>query len=553
MVPSVSDPLPPQGRIGSLLFALPPAGRRWSPGLRSAVAFAIPAAMTVAAGQPEHALFVLFGAFAVMYGERRAYRMRAIVVLTAGIALLASSGVGALLGHGLSGGLGASLLTVALLTAVAMVAVYVIDALRLGPPGALLFVIACGGSMMAAEAGVSTAVLLSCTAFGAGVSVIVSMAGVLRDRRKPERVAVEAAIGAVDAYLAARAAGRPAIDLRHQAGAAVAEAWAAVYDAGLPTRAPHSALMDSLVAARRRLAGPAYDDTNDLVVDPLISFVRPGVGFRLRRSLSFDSHATISAYRVGVACLVAGGLSALLGQDRPHWAVFTALMVLQIGPDRVRGKVRGIHRFVGTVVGLLLFGIIHQLALTGYALIVLVAALLFVMELFVPRNYALAAIFITPIALLAVGATPDGAVGPLIRDRFIETVIGVGIAVLVPHVVAPHAHRRTFRWIEARVCAVARALLELSRTEPAGAPAAVLLQQLQFELVGVASSGVDSATEDPKWTSDHWPAHAATAHLGYDLLAAYWELPPGALLADPDGWDAAFAALTPHSAAADGR
>ncbi|WP_405166847.1 FUSC family protein [Nocardia sp. NBC_01499] len=547
MVQSVSDPLPPQGRIGALLFALPPAGRRWSPGLRSAVAFALPAAVVVATGHPEQALFVLFGAFAVMYGERRAYRMRAGVVLTAGLALLASCGVGAMLGHGLSGGLGASLLTVATLTLVAVVAVYAIDALRLGPPGALLFVIACGGAMMAAEAGISTAALLSCTAFGVGASVLASMAGVLRDRRKPERVAVEAAIRAVDTYLSARAEGRPAIDLRHQAGGAVAEAWAAVYDAGLPSRAPDSELLATLVAARRRLAGPAYDDTNDLVVDPLISFVRPGVWFRLRRSLSFDSHSTISAFRVGVACLAAGGLSALLGQDRPHWAVFTALMVLQIGPDRVRGKVRGIHRFVGTIAGLVLFGVVHQLAFTGYALIVLVAALLFCMELFVPRNYALAAIFITPIALLAVGKTPDGAVAPLIRDRFIETVIGVGVAVLVPHVVVPRAHRRTFRWIEIRVCAVARALLELSRTEPAGASAVALTQQLQFELVGVARTGIDSATEDPKWTGAHWPAHAATAHLGYDLLAAYWELPPGALLADPDRWDAEFDALTPLS------
>ncbi|MFC9438225.1 FUSC family protein [Nocardia sp. NPDC057030] len=547
MVPSVSDPLPPQGRIGELLFALPPAGRRWSAGLRSAAAFALPAALVVAAGHPEKALFVLFGAFAVMYGERRAYRMRAGVVLTAGLALLASCGVGALLGHGLAGGLGASLLTVTTLTIVAVVAVYAIDALRLGPPGALLFVIACGGAMMAAEAGISTAALLSGTAFGVGASVLASMAGALRDRRKPERVAVAAAIDAVDAYLSARAAGRPAIDLRHQAGGAVAEAWAAVYDAGLPSRAPDSELLATLVAARRRLAGPAYDDTNDLVVDPLISFVRPGVWFRLRRSLSFDSHATISAFRVGVACLVAGGLSALLGQDRPHWAVFTALMVLQIGPDRVRGKVRGIHRFVGTVVGLAFFGVIHQLAFTGYALIALVAALLFGMELFVPRNYALAAIFITPIALLAVGSAPGGAVAPLIRDRFIETVIGVGVAVLVPHVVVPRAHRRTFRWIEVRVCAVARALLELSRTEPAGAPAVALTQQLQFELVGVARTGIDSATEDPRWTAAHWPAHAATAHLGYDLLAAYWELPPGALLADPDRWTAEFDALTARS------
>ncbi|WP_280445502.1 FUSC family protein [Nocardia brasiliensis] len=552
MVSPVSDPLPPQVRIGSLLFALPPAGRRWSPALRSALAFLLPAAVVVALGHPGYALFVLFGALAVMYGERRAYLLRAGVVLTAGLALLMSCAVGALLGEVLSGGLGAALLTVALLTAVATVAVYLIDAMRLGPPGALLFVIVCGGSMMATEAGISAGVLLACTAFGVAVSVLVSMAGVLRDRRKPERVAVEAADHAVDAYLAARATGRPAIDLRHQAGGAIAEAWAAVYDARLPTRMPDSELLSTLVAARNRLAGPAYDDTDDVVVDPLISFVRPGVGFRLRRSLSFDSHAMISAYRVGLACLVAGGLSALLGQDRPHWAVFTAVMVLQIGPDRVRGKVRGIHRFAGTVVGLALFAGIHQLAPTGYALAALVAVLIFFMELYVPRNYAIAAVFITPIALLAVGASPQVAVGPLIRDRFVETVLGVAVAMLAPHVVTPRAHRRTFRWIELRVRAAAHALVELLRAEPAGAEAVVLVQQLQFELVGVARTGLDSATEEPKWTAAHWPVHAAIAHLGYDLLAACWALPPGALLDDPDSWDIAFDAVLPHAPRAQG-
>lgn len=545
MAPSVSDPPPPQGKIGSLLFALPRAGRLWSLALRTAIAFAVPAAVVVAAGHPNYALFVLFGAFAVMYGERRAYRVRAGVVLTAGLALLASCGAGALLGHTISGGLGASLLTVAMLTLIAVLAVYVIDALRLGPPGALLFVIACGGAMKAAEAGTSTAILLFCTALGVLSSIVVSMAGVLRDRRQPERVAVEAAIAAVDTLLSARAAGRPAIGLRHYADGAIAGAWAAVYDARLPSRMPDSDLLAALVAARHRLAGRAYDDINDLAVDPLNSFVRPGVRFWLRRALSFDSHAMISTYRVGLACLVAGGISGLLGQARPHWAVLSALMVLQTGPDRVLGKVRGIHRFVGTTVGLALFAAVHQLAPTGYTLVVLVAALLFAMKLFQPRNYAIAAVFLTPVALLGVGTPAGGGVAPLIRDRFVETIIGVLVAVLAQHVVAPHAHRRTFRWVELRVRTTAHALIDLLRTEPAGAPAVVLIQQLQFELVGVARSGIDSATEDPAWTSEHWPVHATIAHLGYDLLAACWALPPGTLLDNPDTWDTAFDAVLP--------
>lgn len=533
------DPMPPRSRIGALLFALPSVGRRWSAAVRAAAAFALPAALVTGLGHRDAAVFVMFGAFAVLYGERRPFRARGWVVLTAGVALFAACAVGGLVGRGLSVGFGSSLITVAVVSAVAVITVFVIDALRLGPPGALFFALVCAGAVKAAESGTSIAMLLSCTAFGAAGSVVVAMAGVLRDHRKPERMAVEAAVRAVEEYVVAREAGTRAIDLRHRAGAAMADAWAAVYDAGLPTGVSESEMLATLLVARRRLAGHALDDdTDDLLVDPLISFARPSVAFRLRRSLSFSSHAAISALRVAAACFGAGVLSALLGMERPHWAVLSALIVLQSGPDRVRGQVRGIHRFAGTVVGLGLFAGVYQLALTGYALIVLIAVLQFCIELFVPRNYALAAVFITPVALIAGGVAAGGPVGPVIRDRLMETVLGVAVAVVALHGVAPHAHRHTFRWMARRVRSVARALLDLLRTQPMNAEAWALVQRLQFELVGVVRSGIDSAADDPAWTREHWPEHAAVAHLGYDLLAACWVLPSGRPLPDVDSWAA---------------
>ncbi len=545
MAATYPDPVPPKGRVGSLLFALPPAGRRWSVALRAAVAFAAPAAILTALGRPDTAVFVMFGAFAVLYGEGRPFRVRGWVVLAAGVALLAACAVGAVVGAVLDTGLGASLLWVIVVSAIAVVAVFVIDALRLGPPGALFFALVCAGAMKAVESGTGVATLLVSTACGVVASIVVSMAGVLRDRRKPERTAVDAAVRAVDAYVAAREAGTPAIELRHRAGAAMADAWAAVYDAGPPSDPGEAALLATLQDARRRLAGhaPADDDTEDLLVDPLVSFARPGVGFRLGRSLSLSSHAAISSMRVAAGCLGAGALSALLGLERPHWAVLSALIVLQTGPDRVRGQVRAIHRFVGTIAGLGLFALIYQLGPTGYALIVLIAALQFCIELFVPRNYALAVVFITPVALIAGGvATTGGPIGPVIRDRLLETVLGVAVAVLALHGVAPRGHRRTFHWMEHRVRAAARDLLDRLRRKPMDARAWMLVQHLQFELVGVVRSGIDSAADDPEWTREYWPEHTAVAHYGHDLLAACWVLLPGQWLADVDGWSARLAA-----------
>lgn len=510
------DPLPRVVRSRALLFALPAAGRRWSAGLRAAAAVAIPGAIIVLAGHADVALFVTFGAFAVLYGEGRAYRVRAQVVLAAAALLLLAAGLGATLGAFAAGSKPAIVLGV---TAVAVLAVYAVDALRLGPPGALFFTLVCGGAMVATESGADPLALLLCTALGGVSSALVSMAGVVADRGKPERVAVERAVKAVDVFLAADQASAEA---RHAAGSAISAAWGAVHDAG-----GRPELAATLIAAHRRFADAADDEAPRPLPLP-----RPSVGYRLRRSATLRSHAMVTALRVGGTCVVAGSLSASLGLTRPHWAILSALVVLQQGTDRVRANVRGLQRFAGTAVGLGVFAVLVRLAPPGLALIATIALLQFCIELFVPRNYAVAVVFITPLALLAGGAPATGPVGPVIRDRFIETAIGVALAMLSLVLVAPNAHRRTFRWTESRLRAAARTLIDdvaLHRR-----------RDLQFELEGATRAAIDSAHNDLGWTRRHWPAHAALVHLGYDLLAACWATPPHERLDDADRWRQRF-------------
>ncbi len=503
------EPLPRVVRSRALLFALPAAGRRWSAGLRAAAAVAIPGAAAVLAGHADVALFVTFGAFAVLYGEGRPYRARAQVVLTAAAMLLLAAGVGTAVG---SAGTKAAVIVV--VTAVAIVAVYVVDALRLGPPGALFAALVCSGALVATEAGADPAALLGCTALGGASSVIVSMVG----RSKPERLAVQKAIKAVDA-----ATGTAGAEARHAAGSAISAAWNAVHDA---RQGPGSELATTLIAAHRRFADATGDETDTLPLP------RPGVGYRLRRSASLRSHATVTALRVGATCVLAGSLSASLGLTRPHWAILSALVVLQQGTDRVHANVRGLQRFAGTAVGLGVFAGLSLLEPAGLVLVAAVAVLQFCIELFVPRNYAVAVVFITPVALLAGGAAAAGPVGPVIRDRLVETLIGVALAVLSQYLLAPNAHRETFRWTESRVRAAARTLLTH------GPAATAHRRDLQFELEGATRAAIDSAHNDLAWTRRHWPAHAKLVHLGYDLLAACWATAPGAPLADT--WEPAF-------------
>ncbi|MBL1074124.1 FUSC family protein [Nocardia sp. 2] len=524
------------------LFGVGPVGARWDAGVRSVAAFVLPAVLVVVTGHPGAAFFVSFGAFAVLYGEGRPYRVRWAVVLAAGAGLLAATGIGALLGEVLAGsGIVARALEFGVLVVLAVVAVYVFDAARLGPPGALFFVLVCSGAATAVAGGVPGTTILACTALGVGGSLLASMAGALRDPQRPERMAVETAVRAVDAYTAAHAQGVATTVGRHTAGDAITNAWAALYDSGPVDREPRSRLVDQLLTAHHELSTLPQDDPAELTEGQRFPLARPALGYRLRRPLSWDAHAVITAVRVGIACALAGLVGGLLGSARPHWALLAALIVLQAGPNRIQGQVRAIQRLAGTAVGLGVFALLMQLSPTGYALIAVFALLLFGIELFVANNYAIAAVFITPVALFAGGAaTSTEPLTTLMSDRLIETAVGVLVALFALHFVLTHAHRRTFTWTENRIRSAALTLVDTLRTHPVDTTNTELRRDLQYELTGGMRAALDSLHNDPEWTQPRWPRHASLIREGYDLLAACWTVPTGERLPDPDGWARRF-------------
>jgi Fusaric acid resistance protein-like len=136
------------------------------------------------------------------------------------------------------------------------------------------------------------------------------------------------------------------------------------------------------------------------------------------------------ALRYIVAIGAAGVLSILSGVGHSHWAMLSAAVPL-MGPDVARRVVRGLHRILGTLVGLMVLALLLRLELAPWGLVLAVVVLQFLTELFVVRHYGLAMVFITPLALLMteLGAPTDP--GRLVLDRVIETAIGVCVGIAV--------------------------------------------------------------------------------------------------------------------------
>lgn len=140
--------------------------------------------------------------------------------------------------------------------------------------------------------------------------------------------------------------------------------------------------------------------------------------------------------RTVVAVLVAGAVPTALGLDYPYWSMIAAAASIS-GADVAARFVRAGHRLVGTLLGVGIAAVILALHPPLLLTVAIVAALQVGAELFVVRNYGLALVFVTPLALVMIALAHPQDVGGLLWHRLLETVIGVLVVIaitLVEHV-----------------------------------------------------------------------------------------------------------------------
>ena len=155
---------------------------------------------------------------------------------------------------------------------------------------------------------------------------------------------------------------------------------------------------------------------------PALTLARPGLPRRLRMHLPL-------AVRVGLGCALAGWASLAAGVGHPYWAVVTAAAV-----HRANTSVsfqRALQRTVGSLLGLAVFSVAmpltHAPAVGALLALLFIAACQVGAEATITRNYWLAQVFVTPMALLLVSLGSAEPVGTLVGDRWLDTLFGAGL------------------------------------------------------------------------------------------------------------------------------
>ena len=157
-----------------------------------------------------------------------------------------------------------------------------------------------------------------------------------------------------------------------------------------------------------------------------------------------------AAWLEGLGYLVAAGLAGSvatwagqrLGFGHNYWAMVAAVVPLVGHTTRHRVR-RGVQRIIGTVLGLVLMAGILLLVLEPWQTVLVMALCQFGAEMFIIRQYLLAQVFVTPLALISTLLVVPASPFFLLRDRIIETMIGaaVGIAVVLAPGLWRHARR----------------------------------------------------------------------------------------------------------------
>ncbi|WP_106400159.1 FUSC family protein [Actinocorallia populi] len=399
----------------------------WKRALSAVIALVVPDFALLALGRLDLAVYTSAGAMCALYAHALPYRARAR--MTAWIGLVMTGTV-------------AAAITAASLTgsAVLLVAVGALlaaghrlftESLRAGPPGnvVLTFIGAACAFVPHRLGEVPKHVAL--TALGAAFAWAVVMAPALLRPHGPERRAVAQALEA------AAAIDGPAG--RRRAAAAVNAAWRAVLAARpsglerLIVQAEEALVRTPDPVPLRRWARALRE--TDTVPDVGLSGEQHEelVGLAAERSAARPVKILPGlvpvVLRTLLATLLAGWVSLLAGVGHPYWALVTAAAVCQA--NAVLSWTRGLQRALGNFAGLAVFTLLLPVSRTGaVALILLILACQVAAEAFIPRNYWLGTVFVTPMALLMTefAAAEPGFV--LVTDRWLDTCVGVAAGLL---------------------------------------------------------------------------------------------------------------------------
>jgi uncharacterized membrane protein YccC len=251
----------------------------------------------------------------------------------------------------------------------------------------------------------------------------------------------------------------------------------------------------------------------------------------------------LHALRLALCMAIAEVLTQLVPFERSYWLALTVAIVLK--PDFGSVFARAVLRGGGTLVGALLGAGVLALAPNGWVLVVLAAAMSFLLPIAQVRQYGMFATVMTPLVVVQLEISRAGS-WDVVAARLLDTVVGCAIVLVFGYLLWPGS--RTPR-IGGRVADAADAVARYAdlalRADPRGRSAlrrrtyrqlADLRTELQRVLVEPSAAG--------RLASAWYPAIIGLERVTGSVTRVAVEINGGAPVPPDDEVDTVVAALT---------
>ncbi|MBU3157325.1 FUSC family protein [Clostridium estertheticum] len=281
---------------------------------------------------------------------------------------------------------------------------------------------------------------------------------------------------------------------------------------------------------------PEYHNFLDIIYDaeaiiniPLtyighgIKISKPSLKMKFNKACDKDSIVFINAVRYGIVLSISTMIAFGFHFNRPYWIPLSCAAVMS-GSTIMATFHRAIQRSFGTIVGLIIAVIIFKLQPQGFMIVIINMLLTAITELFIVKNYAVAAVFITPNALLiAEASTQINNVPYFATTRIIDIMIGSIIGLIGIYITGHRsASSRLPGLMTKLIRSQARVIVRLTSNSKIsnGEDIKWIKEKMEIDFVNFKTAYITALGEIPnneKMLEMLWPAFFSLEHISYLL------------------------------------
>lgn len=270
-----------------------------------------------------------------------------------------------------------------------------------------------------------------------------------------------------------------------------------------------------------------------------IKISKPSLMMKFTRALNKDSIVFINAIRYGIILSISAIIAFSLPFDRPYWIPLSCAAVM-LGSTVMATFHRAIQRSFGTIIGLIIAILILKFQPEGFAIVIINMLLIAITELFIVKNYAVAAMFITPNSILiAETSTQIHNVTYFATARITDILIGSAIGLIGTYIIGRRsASNRLPDLIVKLIRSQARVLVRLTTNtkENDSESTKWIKEKMGINLMNFKTAYNTALGEIPhneEMLEMMWPAFFSLEHISY-LLDQYCTTKGYLSLADED-------------------